>query len=70
MTIDRGPAYRAERENKMNKKPYNIPTILESCHNDVVSGVMTVEQAATELCAAGWTNYIDVETTKRLLNLN
>ena len=54
----------------MNKKPYNIPTILESCHNDVVSGVMTVEQAARELCAAGWTNCIDVETTKRLININ
>ena len=54
----------------MRTKPFDIPTILESCHNDVVSGTMTIEQAAYELCAAGWTNYIDVETTKCLLNLN
>lgn len=47
---------------------FDIPTITESLHNDVASGVMTVEQAAKELCAAGWTNYIDVETTKRLIN--
>ena len=55
---------------KMRITPFDIPTITESLHNDVASGVMTVEQAAKELCAAGWTNYIDVETTKRLLNIN
>jgi hypothetical protein len=54
----------------MRTKPFEIPSILESYRNDVVSGVMTVEQAAKELCAAGWTNYIDVETTKRLININ
>ena len=54
----------------MRIAPFDIPTITESLHNDVASGVMTIEQAAEELCAAGWTNYIDVETTKRLININ
>ena len=54
----------------MRITPFDIPTITESLHNDVVSGAMTVEQAAKELCAAGWTNCIDVETTKRLININ
>jgi hypothetical protein len=51
-------------------KSFNIPSILDSYHDDVITGVITIEQAAKELCAAGWTNYIDVETTKRLLNIN
>ena len=64
-------AREAGREkSKMRITPFDIPTITESLHNDVASGTMTIEQAAKELCAAGWTNYIDVETTKRLININ
>ena len=54
----------------MRITPFDIPTITESLHNDVVSGAMTVEQAAEELCMAGWTNFVDVEMTKRLIKVN
>lgn len=51
----------------MRRKPYEIPTILQSLRQDVDAGRLTIEQAAEELCAAGWTNFVDVDRTKRLL---
>lgn len=48
------------------KKMMNIPTILESLARDIENGG-TWEQAAAELCRAGWSNYIDIEQAKRLV---
>lgn len=52
----------------MRKAPYNIPTIDKSLRRDVESGKITIEDAARELAAAGWTfGIIDVEFTKNFL---
>lgn len=44
----------------------NIPTILESLAKDIETGG-TWEDAAAELYFAGWTTYVDVDKTKRLV---
>lgn len=49
--------------------PYSIPSILESLRADVLGGILTIQEAAAELHAAGWMNYIDVAKAKRLLEL-
>lgn len=53
----------------MKRQPYDIPDILESLKHDVEKGCISIEDAAEELYCANWTNYIDVEKTRRLLNL-
>ncbi len=50
-------------------KAFNIPSILTSLRMDVQSGRMSIREAAEELHEAGWTNFIDEESTVRLLNL-
>ncbi len=52
----------------MRTNPFEIPNILESCRNDVVSGAITIEQAATELYKAGWMCF-DATDAKRLLEI-
>ena len=52
-----------------NRKPFDIPTITDSLRADVLSGKITIEDAALELHRAGWSTYIDVEKTRRLLKL-
>ena len=52
----------------MRTKPFEIPSILESYRNDVVSGAITIEQAALELYRAGWMCF-DAEDAKRLLEI-
>ena len=52
----------------MNRKPFEIPNILESYRNDVESGEITIEQAAIELYKAGWRCF-DVADAKRLLKI-
>lgn len=49
-------------------KAFDIPCILDSLRAKIDTGTMTIEQAARELCYAGWTNFIDVEETRELLN--
>lgn len=44
-------------------------TILQSLKENVEGGKMTLREAAIRLHKAGWTNFIDEETTKRLLKL-
>lgn len=44
-------------------------TILQSLKENVEGGKMTLREAAIRLHEAGWTNFIDEETTKRLLKL-
>ena len=36
--------------------------------NQLESGEITIEDAAREFCRCGWTNFVDIEATKRLLN--
>lgn len=46
-----------------------IKNIIDSLRDDVISGKMTLLEAAAELHNSGWTNSIDVDTTRRLLQL-
>lgn len=46
-----------------------VKTILVSLEEEVKSGKITIREAAIELHKAGWTNYIDIDTTKSLLKL-
>lgn len=43
--------------------------ILDSLREDVQNGTITLSQAAEELHRAGWSNYIDEDTARRLLKL-
>jgi hypothetical protein len=47
-----------------------IKNILDSLRVDVLAGRLTLHEAAVELCHAGWTNFVDEETARRLLRLN
>lgn len=47
-----------------------IKNILDSLRVDVSAGRLTLHEAAVELCRAGWTNFVDEETARRLLRLN
>jgi hypothetical protein len=53
---------------KMKRKPFEIPNILESYRNDVVSGEISIERAALELYRAGWMCF-DASDAKRLLGI-
>lgn len=43
--------------------------ILQSLKEKVDSGKITIREAAIKLHESGWTNFIDEETTRRLLKL-
>lgn len=47
-----------------------IKNILDSLRVDVLAGRLTLREAAVELCRAGWMNFVDEETARRLLRLN
>jgi hypothetical protein len=51
----------------MNQKPFDIPSITDSLRRDLNAGIITIEEAATELHLAGWTTYIDIEHARRVL---
>jgi hypothetical protein len=46
-----------------------IKIITESLSDKVRSGKMPLREAAVKLYNAGWTNYIDIESTRKLLEL-
>lgn len=46
-----------------------MKTILESIKKEVNSGKITTEEEAIMLHEASWSNFIDIDRTKRLLNL-
>ena len=46
-----------------------IKNIFDSLRDDVLSGKMTLKEAAEELCRSGCTNFIDEEAPRRLLHL-
>ncbi len=51
------------------REPFPIKNILDSLRDDVLSGSLTLSQAAEELYTAGWSNFIDEDKARRLLNL-
>ena len=51
-------------------KALRVKNILNSLEEKVDSGKITIREAAIELHKAGWTPYIDIDVTKRLLGLN
>ena len=46
-----------------------IKNILDSLRDDVLSGKITLHEAAEELHENGWTNFIDEDAARRLLKL-
>lgn len=52
---------------KSMTKNYNVKTILESLKGDVENGKISIREAAVELHKAGWTNFIDIDATRKLL---
>lgn len=44
-----------------------MKSILESLRDKVSNGSITIKEAVIALHEAGWTNFIDVDTTKTLL---
>lgn len=46
-----------------------IKTLNESLREKVLSGKMTIREAAREFCRCGWTNFVDEEFTIRTLKL-
>lgn len=51
----------------MSEKPYDIPIVGESLALDIVSGRMTMEQAAEELSRYNHTPYVDLNRTQQML---
>ena len=51
------------------KEAYILPNILASLRSDVVQGVITLEDAAEELCDNGWMSFLDLDKASRLLDL-
>ena len=47
---------------------YNLPTLDKSLARKVEAGTMTIHEAARELCAHGWTNFVDEDYTRRVLS--
>lgn len=50
-------------------KGLEVRTLRESVKARFESGQITLKQAARELCAAGWTNYIDEDYTRKILGV-
>ena len=48
---------------------FSIKNILGSLRDDVLSGKLTLHEAAEELHESGWTNFIDVDAARRLLRI-
>lgn len=46
-----------------------IKNIINNLRDDVIRGKMTPEAAAAELYNSGWTTSIDMDATRRLLQL-
>ncbi len=46
-----------------------MKTVIEIAREGVLSGEMTITEAAILLHEHGFTNFIDIDKTKRLLNL-
>lgn len=48
---------------------FSIKNILGSLRDDVLSGKLTLHEAAEELHESGWTNFIDEDAARRLLRI-
>jgi len=62
-------AYRTICESKESSKAFDIPTITNSLKADLEAGNITLTDAAEELFRAGWTNFVDVKATARILGV-
>lgn len=51
------------------QRPFEIHSILESLRRDILSGKITKQQAAEELYDAGWTTFVDLKKTEKLLSI-
>jgi hypothetical protein len=49
-------------------KVFDIPNIHDSIKTDFESGKITLKEAALELHKAGWTNHINLEYARKVLN--
>lgn len=58
-----------KKTNIMESAFKSLKTILESLKEEVENEEITIEEAAIELHEAGWSNFIDIEKTKRLLKI-
>lgn len=47
---------------------YNIPTVDEGLYWEFVAGIITLEEAAQEFCKSGWTDYVDMDYTRKRFN--
>lgn len=54
----------------IDMKVLMVKNILNSLEEKVESGKITIREAAIELHKAGWTNFIDIDATKKLLGFN
>ena len=46
-----------------------IETVNVSLLHKLERGEISLKDAARELCRCGWTNFVDIEATKRYLNM-
>ena len=53
--------------NENKKQQLIIPTADISIYREVKSGKLSLKDAAIEFCKLGWTNFIDIDATKRYL---
>ena len=51
----------------MNPNCCGIPNIFESLATDVVTGKITMDEAACELNRCNYTPYVDIERTQKIL---
>lgn len=51
----------------MTQKRYDIPNLFGSLSADVVSGKITMKEAACELNRCNYTPYVDIERTQKIL---
>ena len=56
-------------DNRIGGSKLPIKNILDSLRDDVLSGKITLHEAAEELHESGWTNFIDEDAARRLLKL-
>ena len=54
---------------KNNSNKAKMKGIFESLMERVITGSLTIREAAIMLHKAGWTNFIDIDATKELLKL-
>lgn len=52
-----------------SKNAYELETADVTIYKKVASGKLSMHEAAREFCRLGWTNFVDIDATKRYLKL-